>query len=352
MSGSERQLDLLIAALDQQRFHSVVVESQPSACRPFARQSLALPAWRKLRNVFTRYASARRLLALARKEKIDLVHCSYQWLLPYGLYVSRRLGIPVVLHVRRPGSNPRKLLRQGFASADAIVAISARIQRELTDTPALRDKVWRIDDAVAPEFFDHNFAEVETASAPKGNTVVFAMVARIEPNKHQMNYLEAARIMQQRGAPARFLIIGKVDDPRYYQTLQDYIRRHHLANYAVLAGERLDMTIALRSIDVLVSLAGGSVMYEAMASGKPVLSAGFTHPLNSVHVRDGETGRVITSRAPADIAAICTQLLDAELRQRLGQNAGRWAQAHLGSEALARKTEEVFEAALRNRNGR
>lgn len=346
MSGSERQLDLLIAALDPKRFEPVIVENSTSATRHPKRRQIDLLPWRKLRNVFARYGCAQKLLGYAREQKIDLVHCSYQWLFPYAIYVSRKMGVPLVLHIRRPGNTRTKANRQGFASADAAIAISARIERELTQSRRLRNKVWRIDDAVAPEFFERPPSLSQAERHSENDTVVFCMAARIEPNKRQLDYLRAARVLKRRGIRASFLIIGAVDDPQYHQELQDYMAREQLDGYAALVGERHDMAAALQSIDVLVSLAGGSVMYEAMACGKPVLSAGFTHPRNSVHVRDGETGLVISSGAPEDVAQACTQLLDCGMRQRLGQNAQRWAETHFGSKALARKTEEVYEAVL------
>lgn len=350
MSGSERQLDLLVAALDPRRFDPVIVENSNSAPRHPERRQIDLLPWRKMRNVFARYGCARKLLSYAREQKVDLVHCSYQWLLPYAMYVSRKIGIPLVLHVRRPGNARAKVLRQGFGSADAVIAISARVERELTKSRRLRNKVWQIDDAVAPEFFECRPSPSQAHQRSNNDTVVFGMAARIEPNKRQLDYLRAARALKQRGVRASFLIIGPVDDPQYHQELQDYIAREQLNGYAVLVGARHDMAVALQSIDVLVSLAGGSVMYEAMACGRPVLSAGFTRPQNSVHVRNGETGLVITSRAPEDVAQACSQLLDREMRQRLGQNARCWAETHLGSKALARKTEEVYEAVLNTHN--
>ncbi len=52
------------------------------------------------------------------------------------------------------------------------------------------------------------------------------------------------------------------------------------------------MPDVLNSLDVLVSLSGGSVMYEAMSCGLCVVSAGFTKPGESIHLRNGETGIV------------------------------------------------------------
>lgn len=346
MSGSERQLALLIDALDRRLYDPVVVETSASTLRDSDRQQIELLPWRKLRNVFARYRCAKRLLDYAREQRVNLIHCSYQWLMPYAIYLSRKMSIPLVLHVRRPGSSAAKAVRHGFTSADAIIAISARIERELRQSSRLRDKVRRIDDAVAPEFFDPPAKTPQSQSCSDDTTVVFGMAGRIEPNKHQLAFLRAAHALKQKGVRARFEIIGPVDDPIYHRELQDYITRAQLGSCASLVGERQDMASALHSIDVLVSLAGGSVMYEAMACGKPVLSAGLTHPRNAVHVRNGETGLVIDSRAPDDVARACEQLLDRRMRQHLGQNARLWAETHFASKVLARKTEEVYNTVL------
>ncbi|MCX5637167.1 MAG: glycosyltransferase family 4 protein [Planctomycetota bacterium] len=70
----------------------------------------------------------------------------------------------------------------------------------------------------------------------------------------------------------------------------------------VRTGRRDDIPQVLCSLDILVSLSGGSVMFEAMSCGKAVISAGFSTKEDSVHIQDGRTGLLVSSGYPSDLA--------------------------------------------------
>ena len=108
------------------------------------------------------------------------------------------------------------------------------------------------------------------------------------------------------------------------------------------------MTEVLSSLDVLVSLSGGSVMFEAMACGRTVISAGFTRKEDAVHLRDGETGILLSALETKTLVnAMVNAAENAQLRQRLGANAESWVKSHLSVETLVKKTQQLYERLLR-----
>lgn len=108
MGGGQRQLLYLIENLDRQVYEPLVV------CPKDGRFAAALVQlgvevfvcplhpWRKFPAGLYRYWDAERLVTLAKKYEVDLVHSSDLWLSGYMAWIARRLRIPSVLHVRTP----------------------------------------------------------------------------------------------------------------------------------------------------------------------------------------------------------------------------------------------------------
>jgi D-inositol-3-phosphate glycosyltransferase len=85
----------------------------------------------------------------------------------------------------------------------------------------------------------------------------------------------------------------------------------------------------------------GMVALEAMACGAPVVASKVGGLAFSV--QDGETGFLVPGGDPAALAAKIQQLLtDDELRQRLGQQAARWARRYSWP-AVAEQMLDVYE---------
>jgi glycosyltransferase involved in cell wall biosynthesis len=107
----------------------------------------------------------------------------------------------------------------------------------------------------------------------------------------------------------------------------------------------------IASLDILVSLSGGSVMFEAMAAGKAVISAGFTPRKFSFHIQDGITGLLVESKETADLAQAMIKLVDMpELRKQLGDEARKWATKKLTHEKMAAKTQRLYDTLLNTKH--
>lgn len=86
---------------------------------------------------------------------------------------------------------------------------------------------------------------------------------------------------------------------------------------------------------------GCSTLFEAMASGKPVIAT-HTHIMAS-YVTDGENGLLVPEGDPEALKKALERLLgDEQLRMRLGRNARAYAEKHLDAEALAGKLAAFF----------
>ena len=114
----------------------------------------------------------------------------------------------------------------------------------------------------------------------------------------------------------------------------------------VLAGRVDDMPGLLGALDIVATLSGGSVMFEAMASGKAVLSVR-ADGLHSAHTRHDETAWCVTTGQAQEAAAGLARLMDdAALRARLGAAGRTWVRRELGVERMVAQTVAVYEQLL------
>ena len=352
--GSERQLGYLIQGLAPSRHIPVVlqqhqrVEHSDDDEEALLRSThFPLRPWRKLAHLLTRYLDAQRLFRFAQSRQIGLIHCSYQWLLPYALFVGKRLNIPVILHIRRPGNSGKKLLRMGILQCNAVIAISRKIQSELSAIPGLAERVHLISDAVDLSLFKSETGALRSELGIPSDGLLIGMIARVYKTKRQLDFVHSLSKLIARGHDVHAVIIGRIDDPDYAQALREAISAQGLNDRCHLLGHRDDIDKVIPTLDILLSLAGGSVMYEAMACGKLVVSAGFTRPEHSTHVIDGVTGLVTDSRDENTLTALLERAInDKGLRQRLGSQAMEWARQNFSHTTLAEKTQSLYRQIL------
>lgn len=353
--GSERQLGYLIQGLNPAGFAPIILRQHERVERgngthesTIASTYFPLRPWRKVAHILTRHLDAHRLLRFAQLRQIGLIHCSHQWLLPYALHVGRRLDIPVVLHIRRPGNSSEKLLRMGILQCHAVIAISKKIQSELNTIPGLAERVHLISDAVDLSLFHPQAGNLRAELGIPSGELLIGMVARVYKTKRQLEFVRVMEKLVSRGHRIHGVIVGRIDDPDYGQALKDAIALHGLQDRCHLLGHREDINEIIPTLDILLSLAGGSVMYEAMACGKLVISAGFTRREHSTHVVDGVTGLVTDSRDEDTLIDLLEMAInDKALRQRLGDQAIEWARLNFSHTALAEHTQALYRKVLR-----
>lgn len=356
IDGSQRQLYYVVTNLDGS-YEAIVV------CReegPFVDQLCAsgitatvfpLHPWRKFPAGLYRYIDAERLVRFARHYKVDLVHSSDLWLNGYLLWVAGRLKVPSVLHVRTPISPP-DVRKHRCGKATLIVAISRRVKRDLICAGVPPEKVALVEDAVDLKVFDQRKLEVNVLRRDfsLGGEVMVGIVGRIEPSKRQLAFLEAAAQIVQ-GSPRRvvFFVIGEVRSSEYFGELKRFAGERQLDGNVFFTDRRDDMPQVLSSLDILVSLSGGSVMFEAMSCGRTVISAGFSTKEDSVHIQDGRTGLLVSSNHPSDLAQALLRLInDRQLRESIGREAERWAEKNFCHLNMAARTQKLYDTLMQS----
>ena len=350
IGGSQKQLEYLVEDMPLD-FTPIVICSSPGPfvnglqAKGTATRVIPLRPWRKLSNMLARYLDVRRLIRFARANQIALVHCSDLWLSGYLLRTARKLGVPAVLHVRTPVT-PQQVRKHRFAEANAIVAISRRVQRNLIEAGIAEQRITLIDDAIDLEGFrpgppDNNVLRREF---PHGERFQIGLVGHIRPAKKQLEFLLAVKhFCRTTSCDATFFIIGEDHSQTYLAELHQFVKTHNLEDRVIFTGNRQDMPEVLNALDVLVSLSGGSVMFEGMACGKCVVSAGFTSREDAVHLRDGETGILLDSQQPEMLSTTLQTLIEnPHIREQLGQRARQWVEEKLGRHQMAAAVQQLY----------
>jgi glycosyltransferase involved in cell wall biosynthesis len=349
--GSQRQLGYLAAGLDRSRFEPIVVLDRPGPTEDFHRQSgievqvVSMRPWRSFPAGLLRYVDALRIVRIGRRHGVSLVHASDPFRSGYLYFASRRLRVPSVVHVRGRVP-PARIAGHGLAKASAIVVIARRYQEDLLGAGIAPAQVELIDDAVDLQEFrpDLPGRAYLKQRLGLGEGVVVGIVGRIEPSKRVLEFLQAlAPLAEGRGPRATFLVVGQAKHEAYGQAVREEAARLGLGGRVIFTGHLGEMPLVMAGLDVLATLSGGSVMFEAMACAKPVLSVR-VDGRHSEHTRHDETAWCVTTDRPEPVWAALTRLIEDEpTRVRLGLAARAWVERHLSPAGLAAKTQALYE---------
>jgi glycosyltransferase involved in cell wall biosynthesis len=352
IDGQQRQVLYLSAGLALRRIAPVIaLDSNGSLCDELTQLGIevycsGMSSWRSHTRIFRRYADARRLLKIASGSKICVVHGHDVWRAEYARFVAKRLRVPYIVHVRGPLSI-RDIQKHRLALADSVIAVAQRYADDLVAGGVGHRRIALIDDAVDLTLFDPAVvtpAPLSDRNVADGPVIGFA--GRISRPKLVCEFLEIVALLPAytRARPA-IVIAGECDDPAYGREVSDSISRLGLERTIRFVGRRpsREMPDFLAGIDVLVTLSGGSIMFEAMAMATTVLSIR-ADGRHSLHTRHGETAWCVNTID----RLICVQELgrlvdDDELRRRLGTAARAWMVRNLSVDAMVMKTADLYD---------
>ena len=141
---------------------------------------------------------------------------------------------------------------------------------------------------------------ITPTSLGKESTINFCLVARFDPQKNHLGFLESFRLLVDKFPNAKLSLIGSGCD-KYNCLLTNKISALKLEENCIFWGPRSDLPELIKSFDFLVlpSLYGEAfpnVLGEAMASGVPCVAT----DVGDSKFIIGDTGIIV---APGDLAA-------------------------------------------------
>ena len=289
-------------------------------------------------------AAARWLRRCILGNAVDVVHAHTAHAVALAALASRRTSARMVLTKRtsfRLRSNP--FTRWKYRRADAMIAISSRVQRSLVEggiDPALIEVIPSgipLDRRVA------SLSRAELGVAEEAPLVV--MVGALSREKDPVTFVRAVAEARKRLPTLRALLVG--EGPLRGE-VEAEVERLALAGVLTLTGQRQDADALIATSDLVVLSSVeeglGSVLLDAMAFGKPAAAtAAGGIPDVVVH---GESGLLVEPRdAEALGEAIARIAGDRALAARLGA-AARDRSAHFSIENTVARTVAVYERVL------
>jgi glycosyltransferase involved in cell wall biosynthesis len=351
IDGQQRQVLYLATALARRQSPPVVVlDSDGPLFEELESAGIEvhcakMSSWRAPARLVQRYLDAFRFLKIASPHRISVVHVHDMWRADYARFLARRLHVPYVVHVRGPVS-VRDVEKYRLAQANAVVAVAQRYVDDLVAAGVAPERIRLIDDAVDASVFDPAVWGPYGAAMPRAAAPVIGFVGRIMPDKLVSEFLDiVAKLSAHTRLQPRVLIAGEWSDRAYGQSVRATAARSGLETRVEFTGRLPSRKIPqfLASIDLLVTLSGGSVMFEAMAMAKPVVSVR-ADGRHSLHTRHGETAWCVDTIDPAACARELARLLeDPPLRHRLGEEARAWVVAQLSIGDMTAKTAALYD---------
>lgn len=205
-----------------------------------------------------------------------------------------------------------------YAFVDKFLPISHRLAAPLLRAGVPEERIEIINDGVDVRHFVPAETELSAASVLR-----VGIAGRIEPFKRILECLQVAHALKSGGTPVSFLFAGGTSWPAYLREVLAKRRELDLERDCHFISEIADMREFYRSIDVLLTLSGGSVMLEAMAMGKPVVAAAPPSPPEHTIVKHGKTGFLYGFEDLAGVAeGLRTLFVSPELARKFGR-AGR-----------------------------
>lgn len=356
IAGAENSLRLLMRHLDRSRvtplFAGPGVGPFPEA---LAQEGIPiLPvSFGPLRDVRGLFRSIRRLTALIREHRIDLLHANGPQTNVCAGLAGRLTGIPAVWHTRNLlYGNMRDVDRLLAGLATRIICNSEAIRDRFRGSTAWAKSVTILNAVDLQEFnpaIPREPFRAELGIPPDVPAV--GIVGRIGLGKGHAHFVEAAIRLVNEGSPGRFLIVGDSlfpEDTWRAEALRHQVKDAGLEDRIRFTGFRRDIPLVMRGLDILVLASDaepcGRVLFEAMASGTAIVATntGGTPEI----VRDGLEGILVPPRDPAALAGAVGRLInDPGLRADLGRAGVARIEADFTIERYIKRTLEVYAAA-------
>lgn len=213
------------------------------------------------------WKASRRIFRICVQNRIDLIHANVS-LLSCGIYASRRLHIPHVLHVREYVDKdfdyhyyPTRQTYYNTLNSDNFYLIC--ITRDVMEHHRFTGKNARV-------VYNGIDLQGNARHSEFAKSSFFLFAGRMEPSKNPMQVVEAFRLFCLRHPENNMTLklAGPVSDTEYFAGMTDYISKKKLADRVQYLGTRKDIgSLMLDARAIIVSSdfeAFGRCLPEAM----------------------------------------------------------------------------------------
>ena len=332
--GSERQLYLLLKAMDLSEVDPLVVCFNPSAAGGYedAIRACGVPVLYCPPGARSAIARLRFVVKTLRAHQAQVVHSWSAYTNTYASLGGLLAGVPL-----RAGSMRNSLKNRGFLNLPRLARLlsihgtpwmfvnAESIQAELAAEGLPRDRIFLVENCVEiPQ--TRPSIPPELAEVFAGGYRIVGTVCNIRRNKNVHIFIEGLAKLLPAHPELRGVIVGQPipDELDYYDEIRQLIGKLGLMDSIYLLGFREDAPALSGLFDVfcLLSQFEGTpnALMEAMAAGRPVIATR-TSGIPDL-IRDGENGCLVEPGSVASFASALEQMLNRADLEALGA-AGR-----------------------------
>jgi glycosyltransferase involved in cell wall biosynthesis len=174
---------------------------------------------------------------------------------------------------------------------------------------------------------------------------VIGMCARFYPEKNHRQLVDAIRILQSRGFPAKGLFVGAGPTQG---SVEEYARSVGVLEHVVFAGSQEDVRPFVSALDVGVLCSLGETLplapLEMMAMGVPVVISNVGGAPEIV--RHGQTGFLFPVGDTEAFVSFLETLFDPAKRKAFGVAASKFVAGNFTAERMVKGYAGVFQALM------
>ena len=317
------------------------------------------------KNPFVMYANIRRLKGLIEAEGVDIVHARSRAPAWSAFYAAKRAGVPFMTTFHgtySAGNAVKRWYNSIMTRGERVIAISRFIGGHVHQNYGVPShKIRIIPRGVNLDRFNPAKVTAERVAALSENwrlddgLPVVMLPGRLTRWKGQVVFIKAIGQLNRRDI--RGLLVGGDQGRKgYRQELENLVNKHGLGEVMRIVDHCDDMPAAFMLTDVVVSAstdpeAFGRILVEAQGLGRPVVAS--DHGGARETVIEGETGWLYS---PGDVEALAEALdkvlaLTQETRAQLARKAITNVVENFSTQAMCRKTLDVYKEVLKQKTG-
>ncbi|MBF0219766.1 MAG: glycosyltransferase family 4 protein [Gammaproteobacteria bacterium] len=310
-------------------------------------------------NPFTDLNTLAELRKILKSERPDILHNIAQKPTIYGTLVGRALGIPVIVNTM---AGMGWVFSSDAWRAAVIKPLLAGAYRLLFHHRSTHLVVQNPDDAQL--LAHHTGLPLEKIAVIRGvgvnlqhyrpqpepvGPIVVTLASRLVWDKGVAEFVEAARLLQQRGCSAQLHLVGKPDDDNPAAIPLATLQQWHQEGIVTWHGFRDDMAnvLAESHIIALPSYREGlpTILIEAAAAGKPMIATDV--PGCREVVKDGVNGYLVPIKNVEVLANAIKKLIDSpQLRYKMGMAGRELAEHTFSIEIIVCKHLAIYRSCL------
>jgi glycosyltransferase involved in cell wall biosynthesis len=255
----------------------------------------------------------RHVSRLARESRADLLYVNGPRVLPAAAWAARRMGLPLIFHCHNHLAQRAVVMLAGrsleFANA-RVIACCQHVARPL----------WPYVDPGRLRVIYNGVGPATSAWAARSGAPRIGVIGRISPEKGQLEFVQAARLVAKAHPECEFVVCGApLFGDRDAERYLDQVRKAAKGLPVEFTGWQENVSAVLAGLNSLVvpSLrepGAPRVILEAYSERVPVVafvSGGIPEILH-----DGETGFLVEPPTPEALAARLRESLTAPERLR------------------------------------